>query len=78
MVDRKKLLSGKVISPQSIGDNISLVDLVDRTFLSYNAGRLREICQIFTQKMLREDVTIGLSLAGALTPAGLGTGEPFL
>lgn len=73
MVDRKKLLSGKVISPQSIGDNISLVDLVDRTFLSYNAGRLREICQIFTQKMLREDVTIGLSLAGALTPAGLGS-----
>jgi deoxyhypusine synthase len=72
MVDRKKLLSGKVIDPQPIGDGISLVDLVDQTFLSYNAGRLREICQVFTQKMLQDDVTIGLSLAGALTPAGLG------
>jgi len=72
MVDRKKLLSGKVINPQPIGDNISLADLVDSSFLSYNAGRLREACQIFTQQMLQEDVTIGLSLAGALTPAGLG------
>ena len=72
MVDRKKLLSGKIIDPQPVGDGISLVDLVDRSFLSYNAGRLREICQVFTQKMLQEDVTIGLSLAGALTPAGLG------
>ena len=72
MVDRKKLLSGKVIDPPPVGDGISLVDLVDRSFLSYNAGRLREICKVFTQKMLHEDVTIGVSLAGALTPAGLG------
>src|SRR5262249_38875232 len=36
------------------------------------AGRLREACQIFSRKMLADDVTVGLSLSGALTPAGLG------
>ena len=41
-------------------------------FLSYNAGRLREACKLFTAKMLDDDVTVGLSLSGALSPAGLG------
>lgn len=40
--------------------------------MAYNAARLREACQLFTQKVLEEDVTVGLSLTGALTPAGLG------
>jgi deoxyhypusine synthase len=46
--------------------------LVDEAFLSYNAGRLREGCRLFTEKMLEDDVTIGVTLTGALTPAGLG------
>src|SRR5436190_3641600 len=50
----------------------ALPDLIDQAFLSYNAGRLREACQIFAKKMLADDVTVGLSLSGALTPAGLG------
>ena len=70
---KKALLSGDIISPPSIGDSISLVDLLDTTFLSYNAGRMRELCHVFTRKMLKEDVTIGVSVAGALTPTGLGT-----
>ncbi len=72
MDKRKELLSGEIISPPTITDHISLVELVERTFLSYNAGRLREACQVYTQKMLKEEVTIGVSLAGALTPSGLG------
>lgn len=72
MVDPKDLLRGELINPQPIDDGISLLDLVERTFLSYNAGRLREACRLFTQKMLQDNVTIGVSLAGALTPAGLG------
>ncbi|MFL5543281.1 MAG: homospermidine biosynthesis protein, partial [Gemmatimonadaceae bacterium] len=40
--------------------------------LAYNAARLREACQLFAEKMLEPDVTIGLSITGALTPAGLG------
>ena len=46
--------------------------MVDDTFLAYNSGRLREACQLFVEKMLEPDVTIGMSLSGALTPAGLG------
>src|SRR5690606_26074016 len=50
----------------------TVADLVDGSFLAYNAGRLREGCRLFADKMLEDDVTIGLSITGALTPAGLG------
>jgi deoxyhypusine synthase len=66
-----KFLSGKKIDPPKIGKDLTVSDLVDGTFLAYNAGRLREACQLFTRKMLDKDVTIGVSLTGALTPAGL-------
>jgi deoxyhypusine synthase len=45
---------------------------VDGAFLAYNAGRLHDACQLFSRKMLKRDVTVGLSLTGALTPAGVG------
>jgi len=51
---------------------MTLTELVDETFLAYNAARLREACQLFTRKMLADDVTVGFSLTGAMTPAGLG------
>jgi len=51
---------------------MGVADLIDESFLAYNAARLREACQLFSQKMLEPDVTVGLSLTGALTPAGLG------
>lgn len=50
----------------------SLPHLIDEVFLSYNAGRLREACRLFVSKMLAADTVVGLSLSGALTPAGLG------
>ncbi len=48
--------------------------LIDHGFQAFNAGRLSEACRIFTDKMLEpsNDTTIGLTVAGALTPAGLG------
>ena len=67
-----RYLKGKPIDPGLIGSAMTVADLVDKTFLAYNAGRLREACQLFTEKMLEPDVTVGLSLTGALTPAGLG------
>ncbi len=67
-----KYLSGRRIDPRPIAGGETVADLVDETFLAYNAGRLREACQLFTRKMLEPDVTVGLSLTGALTPAGLG------
>jgi deoxyhypusine synthase len=47
-------------------------DLIDGAFKAYNGGRLAEACRLLTQKMLAANGTVGLSLTGALTPAGLG------
>ncbi len=67
-----KFLRGRRIDPAPITSNTSLADLVDEAFIAYNGARLREACQLFTRKMLEPEVTVGLSLTGALTPAGLG------
>ncbi|HLL47691.1 MAG TPA: deoxyhypusine synthase [Longimicrobiaceae bacterium] len=67
-----KFLSGKRIDPKPIGPGMSVTELVEGTFQAYNAARLREACLLLTKKMLEEDVTIGLTMTGALTPAGLG------
>ncbi|MEO0078222.1 MAG: deoxyhypusine synthase [candidate division WOR-3 bacterium] len=69
---RDKYLSGRRIMPKGITGRQSVSDLIDETFLAYNAARLREGCRLYVEKMLEPDVTIGMSLAGALTPAGLG------
>lgn len=70
--NRDKYLSGKRILPAGLTGRERLPELIDEVFLAYNAARLREGCQLFVQKMLEPDVTVGMSLSGALTPAGLG------
>jgi deoxyhypusine synthase len=60
------------IAPPEISGRETTADLIDRAYSSYNAGRLRELCRVFTDKLLASDCTVGLTLAGALTPAGLG------
>jgi deoxyhypusine synthase len=67
-----KYLSGKKIGPGPIQPDVTLTELIDSVFEAYNAARLREACHLFVQRMLAEDVTVGFSLTGALTPAGLG------
>jgi deoxyhypusine synthase len=69
---KSKFLGGKRIDPKPISNKTALADLIDESFMAYNAARLREACQLFTRKMLEEDVTIGVTITGALTPAGLG------
>ena len=69
---KSKFLRGRRIDPKPITRATKLTDLVDGAFLAYNAARLREACWLFAQKMLEPDVTVGVTLTGALTPAGLG------
>src|SRR5438105_9701574 len=69
---KSKFLRGKRIDPAPITKNIAVADLIDESFLAYNAARLREACHLFTKKMLDPEVTVAMSLTGALTPAGLG------
>jgi deoxyhypusine synthase len=65
-------ISHKRIDPPGLTAQATLPQIVEDAFLSYNAGRLREACRLYATKMLADDVTVGLSLSGALTPAGLG------
>jgi deoxyhypusine synthase len=65
-------LRGERIDPSPITGAERVADLIDGAFLAYNAGRLREACRLFVEKMLEPEVTVGVSLSGALTPAGLG------
>ncbi|MEK6778350.1 MAG: deoxyhypusine synthase [Candidatus Deferrimicrobiota bacterium] len=58
--------------PPPVSGQARAADLIDGHFLAYNAGRLREGARLLVDKMLRPGVTVGLSLSGALTPAGLG------
>ena len=72
MTDRTEYLRGSSINPEPITGEERVAELVDNAFLSYNAGRLREGCRLFVQGMLNDHCTVGLSLTGAATPAGLG------
>jgi deoxyhypusine synthase len=67
-----KFLQGRRIDPAPITPDTTLAELVDEAFIAYNGARLREACQLYTRKMLEPEVTVGLSITGALTPAGLG------
>jgi deoxyhypusine synthase len=71
---RKQFLSGKPIRYHRPTGSTEVRRLIDEGFQAFNAGRLSEACQIFSEKMLapENDTTIGLTIAGAMTPAGLG------
>lgn len=68
---KSRYLCGKRILPDPIGKATSLVQLIDGMD-AYNGGRLRAACHLLRDHYSQEDVTVGLSIAGALTPAGLG------
>lgn len=70
--DPSEFLSGQRIAPGALRAGISAADLVDEAFLAYNGGRLGEAARLLVQKVLKPEVTLGVTLTGALTPAGLG------
>jgi len=63
---------GSPIAPPALAPGTGVKDLVDHFFTAYNAARLKEACRLWAELMARPEVTVGLSLSGALTPAGLG------
>ena len=72
MAKKSRFLSGAKIAPARVSGDMTVAELIDNAFLAYNAGRLQEGCRLFTERMLEDDVTVGVTLTGALTPAGLG------
>jgi len=71
-MNKSRYLQGKRIAPAPITKETSIAQLIENNFQAYNAARLREGAQLFAERMLQDDVTVCLTLTGALTPAGLG------
>ena len=71
---QKSYLSGKTIQYYRPRGSADIRRLIDEGFQAFNAARLGEACRVYTDKMLAKshDTTVGLTVAGALTPAGLG------
>ncbi|HEX7737155.1 MAG TPA: deoxyhypusine synthase [Ktedonobacteraceae bacterium] len=72
--DHGGYLSGAQILPTRVRPGMTVAELIDEQFQAYNAARLNEAARLYAEEMLNpeKDVTIGLTMAGALTPAGLG------
>jgi deoxyhypusine synthase len=64
--------TGARIDPKPVHGSMTAAELIDNAFLAYNGRRLRDACRLFAEKMLEPDVVVGMSITGALTPAGLG------
>ena len=71
---RPDFLSGKPVRFYRPRGSSEVRHLIEEGFQAFNAARLGEACRLFTEKMLlpENDTTIGITVAGALTPAGLG------
>ena len=70
---KNHFLSGKKIVAGKLKKGLKVSELVDNYFQAYNSARLNEACRLLVEKMLnpKRDVTIGITLAGAMTPAGM-------
>ena len=71
---QSEYLSGAQILPHRVTPHMTVAELIDTQYQAYNAARLNEAARLYVEEMLapENDVTIGLTMAGALTPAGLG------
>ena len=70
---KNPFLSGKKISSLKLKKGLLVSELVENYYQAYNSARLSEACRLLSEKMLkiRDDTTIGVTIAGALTPAGM-------
>jgi len=66
---------GKKISPIPLAEGMTITELVDNVFdgMGYNAKRLAQACHLF-KTMVDENSTVCLTLAGAMSPVGMGGG----
>ena len=72
-MNHAKFLKNKIKPvPLELGKKVSVSEFIDSTFFAYNSARLKEACQLGVKAFSQENVTVGITLAGALTPASLG------
>ncbi len=69
---REKYLAGKRIMPKGITGKEKFPDLMDDCFLAYNSARLREVCRLFTERMLATGCHPRHELVGRADPGRPG------
>jgi len=69
---RKEWLAGKAINPLRLAGNEHVADLIDNVYAhsGFNGRRLAEGAQLY-RRMLDANATVGLTVAGAMTPIGM-------
>ncbi len=72
--NQKKFLTGEPVRYYRPRGSQEIRKLIDEGFQAFNAGRLNEACHVFSEGMLNpsNNTTIGMTMAGAMTPAGMG------
>ncbi len=65
-------LAGRTIEPLELTGNENVADMIDNVFApsGFNGRRLAEGAQLFS-RMIESNATIGLTIAGAMTPIGM-------
>lgn len=58
--------------PRALFKGMTVDEVIESSMFAFNAGTFRKACELFAKHMTRKDVRIGVSLAGALVPAGIG------
>jgi deoxyhypusine synthase len=69
---RKAWLTGRSIEPLKLEGNDNVADFIDNVYAAsgFNARRLAEGARLYS-RMIEDDATIALTLAGAMTPIGM-------
>lgn len=60
------------MDPGPLNSGMTVDQVIERSMFAFNAGTFRHACELFAKHIARRDVRIGVSLAGALVPAGIG------
>lgn len=60
------------LKPEPVKKGMSVDQVIESSMFSFNAGTFRKACELFAKHMVKRKVRIGVSLAGALVPAGIG------
>ncbi len=70
--DAQQWMLGASIEPLELRGNENVVDLIDNVYArsGFNGRRLAEACKLYS-RMLQENTTVCLTLAGAMTPIGM-------
>jgi deoxyhypusine synthase len=69
---KNRWLNGRHIDPDPVREGMTVSEIIDSSFLAFNAGQLQKAARLLVEKMLAPDCRIGFALSGAMTPAGLG------